>query len=105
MIRTTEPGDPPQDPRGGCVPRWQIGVDAHQRENQIRHRQRLVHPTLPGHVPTSTTPYKERTENAHRRQNPKCARTRALPLYAPLKPHTVTGYHEHREIAAHRIRT
>lgn len=28
-----------------------------------------------------------------------------VPLYAPLKPHTVTGYHEHREIAAHRIRT
>ena len=53
MIRATQPGDPPQDPRGGCVPGWQIGVDAHQRENQIRHRQRLVHPTLPGHVPTS----------------------------------------------------
>jgi hypothetical protein len=51
MIRATQPGDPPQDPRGGCVPGWQIGVDAHQRENQIRHRQRLVHPTLPGHVP------------------------------------------------------
>lgn len=36
--------------------RWQIGVDARQREDPLRDIQRLVHPTLPGTCPDSTTP-------------------------------------------------
>jgi hypothetical protein len=36
----------------GSFPGWQIGIDARQREDPLRDIQRLVHPTLPGHVPT-----------------------------------------------------
>ena len=53
MIRATQPRNTPQDPRRGSVPRRQERTHAHQRENQIRHRQRLVDPPLPGHVPTA----------------------------------------------------
>ena len=33
-------------PTRQCLERW-------LRQDPIRHRQRLVHPTLPGHVPTA----------------------------------------------------
>jgi putative transposase len=51
MIRTVEPGDPTSNPRRGRVPRRQERVDARHLQDPIRHRQRLVHPALPGHVP------------------------------------------------------
>ena len=52
MIRATQPRNTPQNSRRGSVPRRQERTHAHHCENPLRHRQRLVDPPLPGHVPT-----------------------------------------------------
>ena len=49
--RTIEPGDPPPHPRRRQLPGWQERAHAHLRQDPLRHRQRLVEPPLPGHVP------------------------------------------------------
>ena len=52
MIRTPQQGDPPAHRGRRQLPRRQERAHAHLRQDPIRHRQRLVEPPLPGHVPT-----------------------------------------------------
>ena len=52
MIRTPQQGDPPAHQGRRQLPRRQERAHAHLRQDPIRHRQRLVEPPLPGHVPT-----------------------------------------------------
>lgn len=49
--RMTEQGDPTPHPRGRQLPRQRQRVDAHMRPHPLRHRERMVDPPLPGHVP------------------------------------------------------
>lgn len=80
--RTIEPRDTQENPCRGRLPRWRERADARQRENPIRHCQRLVHPTLPGHVPTARHHERSELKTHADRQNRKCARLRALPRSA-----------------------
>ena len=50
--RTPQRGDPPAHQGRRQLPRRQERAHAHLRQDPIRHRQRLVEPPLPGHVPT-----------------------------------------------------
>ena len=52
MIRTPRQGDPPAHQGRRQLPRRQERAHARLRQDPIRHRQRLVEPPLPGHVPT-----------------------------------------------------
>ena len=52
MIRTPQQGDPPAHQGRRQLPRRQERAHARLRQDPIRHRQRLVEPPLPGHVPT-----------------------------------------------------
>ena len=79
MIRTIEPGDPASDPRRGRVPRRQERADARHRKDSLRDVQRLVDPTLPGHVPTPRHHEQSELKTHAERRNRKCARLRALP--------------------------
>lgn len=49
--RTAEPGDPASHARHRQFPGRQQRVDAHLRQNQVRHRERMEHAPLPRHVP------------------------------------------------------
>lgn len=49
--RTAEPGDPASHARRRQFPGRQQRVDAHLRQNQVRHRERMEHAPLPRHVP------------------------------------------------------
>ena len=49
--RTAEQGDPPAHARGGQLPRREQRLDARMRAHPVRHRERMVDPPLPGHVP------------------------------------------------------
>lgn len=49
--RTAQQGDPTPHPRRGRLPRRQRRPRAHLREDQVRHLERMEHPTLPRHVP------------------------------------------------------
>ena len=49
--RTTEPRDPQEDACGRQLPGRQERAHAHMRQDPLRHRQPMVHATLPGHVP------------------------------------------------------
>ena len=49
--RTAEQGDPPPHARGGQLPRREQRLDARMRAHPVRHRERMVDPPLPGHVP------------------------------------------------------
>jgi hypothetical protein len=53
MIRATQPRNTPQNSRLGSVPRRQERTHAHHGEDPLRHRQPVVDPPLPGHVPTA----------------------------------------------------
>ena len=48
--RTAEQGDPAHA-RGGQLPRREQRLDARMRAHPVRHRERMVDPPLPGHVP------------------------------------------------------
>ena len=50
--RTPQQGDPPAHQGRRQLPRRQERAHARLRQDPIRHRQRLVEPPLPGHVPT-----------------------------------------------------
>ena len=50
--RAIEPGDQAAHARRGKLPRREQRPHARLREDQIRHRQRMVDPPLPRHVPT-----------------------------------------------------
>ena len=49
--RTAQPGDQAAHARGRRLPRRQQRAHAHLRAYQVRHRERMVDPPLPGHVP------------------------------------------------------
>jgi len=49
--RTAEPGDQAAYARGRQPPRRRQRPHARLRAHQVRHRERMVDPTLPGHVP------------------------------------------------------
>ena len=49
--RTIEQGDPQEDTCGRQLPGRQERAHAHLRAHPLRHRQPMVHATLPGHVP------------------------------------------------------
>lgn len=51
LDRTAEPGDPASHARRRQFPGRQQRVDAHLRQNQVRHRERMEHAPLPRHVP------------------------------------------------------
>ena len=49
--RTAEQGDQAAHARGGQLPRRQQRPHARLRAHTVRHRERMVDPPLPGHVP------------------------------------------------------
>ena len=49
--RTAQPGDQAAHARGRQLPRRQQRPHARLRAHQVRHRERMVNPPLPGHVP------------------------------------------------------
>lgn len=49
--RTAEQGDPPAHARGGRLPRQEQRAHARLRAHTVRHRERMVQPALPRHVP------------------------------------------------------
>lgn len=49
--RAAEQGDPPAHARRGRLPRREQRADAHMRPHPSRHRERMVDPPLPRHVP------------------------------------------------------
>ena len=49
--RTAQPGDQAAHARDRRLPRRQHRAPAHLRAYQVRHRERMVDPPLPGHVP------------------------------------------------------
>jgi hypothetical protein len=85
--RTIEPGEPMPNPRGGRVPRRQERPEARHRTDSPRDVQRLVHPAPPGHVPARRHHERSEPKTHAERQNRKCARLQALPVFSDMVPY------------------